>query len=78
MSRLTITLPDELHRALKETAARQGRSITSIIEESLRLRGIEGHASARERVAAAREFSRLDAEDAMALAVEETRAVRDR
>jgi predicted transcriptional regulator len=40
MSRLTITLDDDLHRALKETAVRQGRSIASIIEESLRLRGI--------------------------------------
>lgn len=28
MSRITITLEDSLHRALKETAARQGRSIT--------------------------------------------------
>jgi len=40
VSRLTITLDDELHRALKETAARQGRSINAIIEESLRFRGL--------------------------------------
>jgi plasmid stability protein len=31
MSPLTITLDDDLHRALKETAARQGRSIAAII-----------------------------------------------
>ena len=36
MSRITITLSDKLHQALKETAARQRRSIGSIIEESLR------------------------------------------
>jgi|GEM_PF-2432176 len=40
MSRLSITLDDNLHRALKETAARQGRSITSIIEESVRNRAL--------------------------------------
>ncbi|MCP5156061.1 MAG: ribbon-helix-helix protein, CopG family [Ectothiorhodospiraceae bacterium] len=76
MSRLTITLDDELHRALKETAARQGRSITSIIEESLRLRGIRSQASARALVARAREHARLDPDDALELAVEETRTAR--
>ena len=50
MSRLTVTLDDDLHRALKETAARQGRSIASIIEESLRLRGIQSQASARSSI----------------------------
>ena len=54
MSRLTITLNDDLHRALKETAARQKRSIASIIEESLRLRGIRDQASARSLVHEAR------------------------
>jgi len=78
MSRLTITLDDELHRALKETAARQGRSIASIIEESLHLRGIQGQAGARSLVAQAREHARLDPEEALELAVEETRAARRR
>jgi predicted transcriptional regulator len=78
MSRLTITLDDELHRALKETAARQGRSIASIIEESLHLRGIQGQAGARALVAQAREHARLDPEEALELAVEETRAARRR
>lgn len=78
MSRLTITLDDDLHRALKETAARQGRSIASIIEESLRLRGIQSHASARALVTQARQRAQLDADEAMALAVEETRDARRR
>ncbi len=34
MSGLSITLDDDLHRALKESVARQGRSLASIIEES--------------------------------------------
>lgn len=78
MSRLTITLDDDLHRALKETAARQGRSITSIIEESLRLRGIKEQASARALVARARARAQLGPDQAMELAVEETSAARKR
>ena len=35
MPRLTISLADRTHRALKEAAARQNRSMASIIEESL-------------------------------------------
>jgi predicted transcriptional regulator len=76
MSRLTITLNDDLHRALKETAVRQKRSIASIIEESLRLRGIRDQASARSLVDQARAHSDLDGDAALALAVEETRAAR--
>lgn len=41
MPRLTISLADRIHRALKEAAARQNRSMASIIEESLELRGID-------------------------------------
>ena len=62
MSRLTVTLDDDLHRALKETAARQGRSIASIIEESLRLRGIQDQATARALVAQARKRAQLDSD----------------
>lgn len=76
MSRLTIAIDDELHRALKETAARQGRSITSIIEESLRLRGIRPQAEARALVDRARQCAQLGADDALELAVKETRAAR--
>lgn len=78
MSRLTVTLDDDLHRALKETAARQRRSIASIIEESLRLRGIQGQASARALVEQARKRAQLDPDAALELAVEETRAARKR
>jgi predicted transcriptional regulator len=76
MSRLTITLNDDLHRALKETAARQGRSIAAIIEESLRLRGIRDHASARALVEQARKPARLEPDEALELPTEETRAAR--
>lgn len=32
----TLQLPDELYREIKATAALSGRSVTSIVEESLR------------------------------------------
>ena len=76
MIRLTISLAERTHRALKEAAARQNRSMASIIEESLRLRGIQPHESARELVANARRRSKLDADQAMELAVKETRSFR--
>jgi len=76
MSRLTITLDDKIHRALKETAARQNRSIGSIIQESLELRGIRTYDSAREIVARARAKSDLSADKALQLAVTETKLAR--
>jgi predicted transcriptional regulator len=73
MSRLTITLNDELHRALKETAARQKRSIATIIEESLTLRGIRSRDDARALVARARKNADLDEDEALRIAISETR-----
>ena len=35
MSRLTITLPDELHRSLKEAAARRGMTLSAYVLEEL-------------------------------------------
>ena len=78
MSRLTITLDDDLHQALKETAARQGRSIGKIIEESLVLRGIKSMRHARHLVEQARGRAGCSEEEAIRLAVEETRAHRNR
>ena len=76
MSRLTITLDDELHQALKETAARQGRTIGSIVSESLRMRGIRTIASARDLVAKARAGTELDENQALSVALDETRRLR--
>ena len=78
MPRLTIRLANRMHRALKDAAARQSRSMGSIIEESLELRGIRPRDTAEEIVARARAESGLNADDAMDLAVEETRCFRER
>jgi len=77
MSRLTFSLDDAMHQALKEAAARQGRSIGSIIEEGLRLRGIKPMESARALVERARQQARLSEVDALQIANEEVRAARD-
>lgn len=76
MGRLTISLDDKVHQALKETAARRRRSIASIIEESLIYRGIRTRADARELVARARRHAGLDDDEALNIAVEETRSAR--
>lgn len=76
MGRLTITLDDQLHQALKEAAARQGRTIGTLIEESLQLRGIKPIAQARELVARSQRASDLSEAEAVDLAVAETRAHR--
>lgn len=77
MARLTITLDDSLHQALKEAAARQGRTIGTIIEESLELRGIKPMTSARELVAQSKRASYLTESEAVDLAVAETLAHRE-
>ena len=77
MPRVTINLSDRTYRALKEAAARQNRSMGSIIAESLELRGIQSYDTAKEIVARTRAKSGLSADEAMVLAVEETRLFRD-
>lgn len=76
MARLTITLPDELHRALKESAARRETTIGELVAESLEFYGIKTTASAEELVASARARSELSEDEAAASAVRETRAQR--
>jgi len=74
MGRLTITLEDNLHRALEETAEREGRSVASIIEESLQQSRIRDRLSAAVLVSQARQHAQLESGEAVAVA--ETHAVR--
>lgn len=76
MPRLTITLSDEKHRALKEAAARRAKTIGELVEESLEFYGIKSTESAEAIVAKARERAGLDQRAALRLAVSETRAAR--
>jgi predicted transcriptional regulator len=78
MPRLTITLSEERHRALKEAAARRRKSIAAIIEESLEQSGVKTTEAAIDLVARARSGSGLEDAGALELAVEETRAQKDR
>ncbi len=76
MSRLTLTLPDELHRALKEAAAVRGRTIGDLVAESVVAYGIKPREEAERLVARARERAGLSEAKALGLATRETRAAR--
>ena len=78
MARLTITLSDGRYQALKETAARRGKTIGATIEECLDRAGSKTVASAADLVAQVRQRSSLSEAAAVALAVKETRATRRR
>ena len=78
MPRLTITLSPERHRALKETAVRRGKTIRSLVEESLDAYGVKTISKAASLVHRAREHSRLSEAEALRLAKAETRAQRKR
>jgi len=78
MARLTITLSDERHRALREAAVQRGKTIGQLIEESLAFYGIKSARSADELVAKARARSSLTEAQALRLALAETRAARRR
>jgi hypothetical protein len=78
MARLTITLSDERHRALREAAVKRGKTIGQLIEESLEFYGIKTARSAEELVAKARARAALGEAEAVRLAVNETRAARRR
>jgi len=78
MPRLTITLSDERHQALKEAAARRKKSIGQLIEESLEFYGIKSAESAAALVAAARRRAGKGEDEALDLATKETEAERRR
>lgn len=76
MGRLTISLSEERHLALKEAAARQHKSIREIIESSLDYYGIKTKKTAHSYITMARANSGLSDEEAMAIAIQETQASR--
>ncbi len=76
MARLTIALPDELHRALKEAVARQNTSIGELIAESLVAYGVKPRAAAEDLVSRARAHASLEERAALRIALDETSAVR--
>jgi len=76
MSRLTITLSEERHRALREAAAKRNKTIGQLIEESLEFYGIKTTQSAEQLLAKARALAGLKEDEAQTLAVAETRAAR--
>ena len=57
MSRLTITISDDRHRALKEASVQRDKTIGQLIEESLEFYGIKTREDARALVQRARRHS---------------------
>ena len=78
MARLTISLSDERHLALKEAASRRGKTIGEVIEESLERSGIKTSQEAAALVAIIRARSQLTSKSAMELALSETQKTRRR
>ena len=76
MARVTLTLPDALHRALKEAAVRRGTTLGEIVRESLVFYGIKTPEEVSEIVAGARRRSALSEAEAADIAGRETRAAR--
>ncbi|MFM7533802.1 MAG: CopG family transcriptional regulator [Rubrivivax sp.] len=76
MSRLTITLSDSRHRALKEAAAQRSKTIGQLIDESLEFYGIKSREDAQALVRRARARACLDDQQALSAAQAEVRAVR--
>lgn len=76
MSRLTITLSEARYRALKEAAAQRSKTMGQLIDESLDFYGIKSRDQALELVRQARAHSQLNEAQAMALALDEARAMR--
>ena len=76
MPRTTIALSEERYRALKQAAARRGVTITEIVDQALELAGINTRESVVQMLVEAGRRSGLSEEEAMQLALRETRAVR--
>jgi len=78
LTRLTITLSRERHQALKEASARRGKTLGQIVEESLEFYGVKTRDQAGELVARARKAAGLKEQQALDIALEETRSERRR
>ena len=69
MTKVTISLPDDVHQALEEESDRLGRSIESLIEERLTSSGPAPSARVAHLVEKARRSSGLDERQALETAV---------
>lgn len=76
MSRITISITGERHKALKAAAARRGKTIGELVEEGLEAVGVKPENTVAQLLAKARARSRLSPAAAEKLAVEETRKSR--
>ena len=76
MTRLTITLSESRHRALKESAAVRVKTIGQLIDESLDFYGVKSLNDASELVRRARTANGLSQQHVMELALNEVQSSR--
>jgi len=70
-----VKLSDARYKALKEAAAKRGKTIGQLIDESLEFYGIKSHDEALELVRRSRANSQLTESEAMSIAQSEVKAV---
>jgi hypothetical protein len=78
MARITVTVSDERYAALKEAAARRRQTIGRLVDDALEFYGLKSTAEAATLVARARRAAAMSEDEALQLAVRETRAGRQR
>jgi hypothetical protein len=78
MARITVTLSEERYVALKQAAARRRKTIGSLVEDALEHYGVKTTVEAAALLARARRTSAMTEDEALHLAVDETRSVRRR
>ena len=78
MARITVTVSDERYTALKEASARRRQTIGRLVDDALEFYGIRSTAAAAALVARARRAGAMSEDEALQLAVRETRARRRR
>lgn len=76
MARLTINISQQRQRALKEAAARRGKTMGELVEESLEFYGIKTADNALDLLQRTRARAGLSDETAEALGMEAARDVR--
>lgn len=76
MPRITISLSPKRYKALKSAAARRGKTIGELVEQSLEASGIKPERTVADILARVRAHSGLSATAAAKLAVEEIRKAR--
>lgn len=76
MPRITVSVPEEMHRALRQAATRRSCTISEIVVSALAEYGLKSEEDALSIVRKARKRTRLSESEARKIAEEESRKSR--